>query len=94
MHRGFAIAPAPLMGAHLIVVLDPSVQIRLQSLDGGVDLLAEGNPIELVEHGAVEALTDAVGLRALGLGAGMVDILNGQVELVLVLMSMNYGPLC
>ena len=43
-----------------------------------------GEHVKLVEHGAVETLADAVRLRALGLGAAVVDVLDGQVELVLV----------
>ena len=35
-------------------------------------------------QGFVEALDDAVGLRALGLGLAMVDVLDRQVELILV----------
>ena len=32
----------------------------------------------------MDALANAIGLRALGLGAGMVDVLNGEIELVFV----------
>jgi hypothetical protein len=32
----------------------------------------------------VEALDDAVGLRALGLGSGVVDVLDREIELVFV----------
>ena len=60
------------------------IEIGLQLGDAVVELLAEGNPVELVQHGLVEALANAIGLRALGLGAAVVDILDGQVELVLV----------
>ena len=42
------------------------------------------NAVEFVQHGLVEALADAVGLRALGLGARMIDILDRKVELVFV----------
>jgi hypothetical protein len=45
---------------------------------------AERDTVELVEHRFVEALADAVGLRALGLGARMIDVLDGEVELVFV----------
>jgi hypothetical protein len=34
----------------------------------------------------MEALADAVGLRALGLGAGVVDVLDRQIELVFVVL--------
>ena len=37
-----------------------------------------------VENGLVEPLDDAIGLRALCLGAGMVDVLDPQIEFVLV----------
>src|SRR4029077_3697910 len=36
----------------------------------------ERDTVELVEHGLVEAFTDAVGLRALGLGARVIDVLD------------------
>jgi hypothetical protein len=48
-----------------------------------IDLLAERHPIEFVEHGAMEALADAVGLRALRLGTSVVDVLDREIELVL-----------
>ena len=44
----------------------------------------EGEPVELVEHGPMKALDDAVGLRAFDLGAGVIDVLHRQVEPVLV----------
>jgi hypothetical protein len=48
----------------LIVFSDPA--IRLQLVERTVHLLAEGDTVELIEHGFVEALADAVGLWALG----------------------------
>ena len=75
------------MGALLIVVDDPRIEIGLQLVDRAVDLLVERYPVELVEHGAVEALADAVGLRAFGLGATVIDILDRQVELVFVALA-------
>jgi hypothetical protein len=44
------------------------------------DTLAERATVELVEHGLVEALADAIGLRALGLGARVIDVLNRKIE--------------
>lgn len=50
-------AGALVRAAH--VALDnPGVEIDLQLVDAAVDLLAEDNPMELVEHGLVEALDD------------------------------------
>ena len=70
------------MGPRLIVVLDPSIQIGLQFVDRTIHLLAERNTVELIEHGLVEALADAVCLRALGLGARVIDVLDREIELV------------
>src|SRR5215469_10749172 len=47
-------------------------------------LFAERNTIELVERGLVEAFTDAVRLRALGLGARVIDVLDRKIQLILV----------
>ena len=66
----------------LVELAHPEVEVGLEVLDRPVELLAEGDAIELVEHGLVEALDDAVGLRALGLGSGMVDVLDREIELV------------
>ena len=51
-----------------------------------VDFLAEGHLIELLQERLMEAFADAVGLGAAGFGLGMVDGLDGQVELVLVVL--------
>src|SRR5260221_614172 len=67
----------------LIIVDESSIEVGLQLRDCPIDLFAEGYPVELVQHGAVEALANAVGLRALGLGAAVVDILDREVEPVL-----------
>ena len=72
------------MQSPVIVVDQPGVEVGLQLVDRVVDLLTEGNPVELVEDGAMEALANAIGLRALGLGAAVVDVLNGEIELVFV----------
>jgi hypothetical protein len=42
--------------------------------------------VELVEHSLVEALDDSVRLRALGLCARVVDVLDRQIELVFVVL--------
>src|SRR6516165_8210877 len=67
LHRGLAEAPATLVRAPLVVVDEPGVEVALQLVARAVDLLTEGNPVELVEDGAMEALANAIGLRALGL---------------------------
>ena len=67
------------MGAYFIVLDKPEIEIGLQLSDRPIELLAERHAVELVEQGLVEALADAVGLRAPGLGAGVVDVLNGEI---------------
>jgi hypothetical protein len=67
LHWGFAKAPASLMWALLIILADPQIEISLQLVDRTIHLFAERDTVELVEHDFVEALADAVGLRALGL---------------------------
>jgi IS30 family transposase len=72
------------MGTKFVELFYPGVEIGLQFVDRRIDLLAEGDAIELVEHGLVKALDDAVGLRALGLGARVVNVLDGEIEFVFV----------
>ena len=68
-----------------IVVFDqPGIEIRLQLIGRVIDLLAERDPIELVQDSAMEALADSVCLWALGLGAAVIDVLDGEVELIIV----------
>jgi hypothetical protein len=70
------------MGVVMGIVLgDPRIEVGLQSCG---DLFAERHPIELIQDGAMEALTDSVGLRALGFGTAVIDVLDGEVELVFV----------
>ena len=51
----------------MIVLDQPGIEISLQLVDAVVDLLAERDAIELIQYSAMEALTDSIGLRALGL---------------------------
>jgi hypothetical protein len=63
-----------------IVLGQPSIQIRLQFLQVGVELLAKGRGIELFLDGAMEAFTDAIGLWMPGLGAAVVDVLYNSLK--------------
>ncbi len=47
----------------MVVRVDPYVKITLQLFQRRVDLLAEGDLVELVQDGLVEPLADPVGLR-------------------------------
>src|SRR5215472_6673318 len=75
-------APAALMGPLLVVFGDPRIKVGLQLVDRAVDLFAEHHPVELIQHGTMEALADSIGLRAFGLGAAVVDVLDREIELV------------
>ena len=66
----------------MIVLGQPGIEVGLQLVDRGVNSLAQRDPMERVEQGLVEALDDAVRPRALRPGPAMVDVLDGQVELV------------
>ena len=52
------------MRAPFIVLSNPGIEIGLQLLDTGIDTLAEGDLIELVQHRLVKAFADTIGLRA------------------------------
>jgi len=64
-----------------VVVDERGVEVGLQRLDGLVEGLAHLHPEELVEHGAVEALDQAVRLRRSDLGAAVLDAVQIEVEL-------------
>src|ERR1700758_5735942 len=84
---GLAETPAALMRPVLIVFEEPSIEIGLQLVDRPIDPFSERDPIEFIEHGAMKALADAVGLRALGLGAAVIDVLDREIELVFVALA-------
>ena len=54
------------MRAVLIELFEPSIEIGLQLLDRAVKFLSESDAVELVQHGLVEPLDDAVGLGGFG----------------------------
>jgi hypothetical protein len=70
--------------ALFLILSQPPLQICLEFFSTSIELLAEHKAIELSQEGLVEAFADAIGLRALPLGAGMVDMLDRQIQLVLL----------
>ena len=84
LHRCLSETPAALVRALLVIDREPRIEVKLQRLDGVVDLLAEGDAVELAQQRLVEPLTAPVSLRALHLGPGVIDILDGEVELILM----------
>src|SRR5215469_17127410 len=49
------------MGALLVILAHPAIQIKLQLLQRGVQLFAKRNTVELFLYGAVKPFADAVG---------------------------------
>jgi hypothetical protein len=72
------------MGAVVVVVRHPIIQIGLQLLDRAVNPAPECDLIELLQDGFVEAFANAVGLRATHFGLGVFDVIQGQIELVIM----------
>src|SRR5215468_5386510 len=72
------------MWSTIIIFDQPGIEIGLKLVERAIDLLPERDPVELVEHSAMKALADSVRLRALGLGAAVIDVLDREVELVVV----------
>ena len=58
------------------------IEIGLQLVDRVIDLLAERDPVKLVQDSAMETLPDSVWLWPLGLCAAVIDVLNREIELV------------
>ena len=76
------------MRSFFIVQLNPGVQIALKFFECFVDLFTKCDSVELIEHRLVKALTDPIGLGTFGLGPGVVDIFDRQVQLIF----MAVGP--
>ena len=69
----------------------------LQLLQRPVQILPEQEGVAFVLHGLVEPFTDAVGLRAVGCGPGVVYILHSKVKLVGVVLGLPTvlgAPVC
>lgn len=52
-----------------------------------INLLAESNVVEFFFDRAMEAFTDAIGLGMFGFGSGVIDIFNGQIELIFMVLD-------
>ena len=66
----------------LVVFGDPSIKVGLQLVDRAVDLFTERHPVEFIQDGTMEALTNSIRLRALGLGTAVINVLDGEIELI------------
>lgn len=72
------------MRALVVVFLHPPFEIGLQLSQRPIDLLSKRDPIKFIEHGFVEALADPIGLGMPRLGPGVIDVLYGQIQFVLM----------
>src|SRR5499427_10481758 len=70
------------MGPVLVVFGDPYIKVGLQLVDRAVDLFAERHPVKLIQDGTMEALADSICLRAFGFGSAVINVFDGEVELV------------
>ena len=70
--------------ALVVVVVQLFVQIGLQRVDALVEFLAERDLVELLQDRLVELLADAVRLRRLHRGFGVINIVDGKEELEVV----------
>jgi len=83
-HRGSATAHLTLMCSFTVVFIKPLIQIRLKRLDIPVDFLAEGHLIKFLQNGFMKSLADSVRLWRFGLGLGVVNVIDRQVQLVIM----------
>lgn len=80
------------MRAFGVIVGEPQVERLLHLVDGLEPRLSPFDAEVLVEHGAVEALDDAVRLRPAHLGGAVFDLFELQEQLVGVLVG-DYGDM-
>ena len=89
MTWGFSVAVPSTVWSFFIVVFDPLIKVALQLFDRLVESFSEGDLVELLQDRLVKAFTDSVGLRALGFRLRMIDVLDGKIELVLVMIPLS-----
>ncbi len=63
-----------------VIVIQPFVQINLQSFNAFIQLFAERNLVEFLQDRLVEPLADTVGLGRFHLGLGVFDIPSRACE--------------
>ena len=49
-----------------------------------VDLLSERDLVKLLQNGLVEPFADSIGLWRSGFGLSVINVVDGQVELIIV----------
>ena len=61
-------------------------RIGLQLCNGAIKLFPKGDAIGLVQQCLVKPL-HAIGLRAFGFRAGIIDVFDGEIELVVIVLG-------
>ena len=69
-----------------VVMLHPSVNVRLEFIQSLIHLFAKSNLVELIENGFMKAFADAVRLRRFHFCLRVVNVFNRQVELIFVML--------
>lgn len=77
-----------LMGAIMVVAMNPLIEIDLKIFNRFIDSFAERDLVKLIEECFMEALTDTIGLRALRFGFGMIDVTHSQIQLIVMLLGL------
>jgi hypothetical protein len=80
LHRRSPFTDFALVGAFIVVVIDPKVQIILQLINVLIDLLAERHLIEFLQNGFVEPLTDTVSILLIMFLVAFIFTANTSVD--------------
>ena len=70
--------------AVVVVISQPVVQIVLQLFNRVVDLAPERDLIKLLQNGFMKALADSISLRMSNFRLGVLNVIEGQVELLIM----------
>ena len=68
----------------MIILPEPLIQISLQLFDRMVNLLPKSHLVKLFLDRTVKAFANSIGLWMTGFGLGVINVFDGQVQLVLV----------
>ena len=88
------------MRPFVIIMLQESIQGGLQSLQVPVNLFPEGDLVKLIDAGLMKTFADAIGLWMLGLGPGVINLVQAHLAssytyralLALVLQNLRASP--
>jgi hypothetical protein len=87
LHRRFPVAVLATVCALGVVFIHPPVKVTLKLIDRGIHFLPQYNFIKFVLDRPVESFIDSIALRMSRFGLAMIDLLYGNVQLVLMMFS-------